>query len=149
MSLTRTKPWKKQPDLIAKAMGMSEAPKGPERSSAHLGRVRQQPCLVCDPDTQGTPTEAHHPKGLFPRTMGVRISDYLAVPLCRWHHRDGREALHTTGDEQAWWAAQRVSPMAFIQKFSKEGRAVLAEVMKPTDGAPDNSEQGQENKHAR
>lgn len=138
MTFGRPKPWKKRPDLIAKAMGMSDGDKGPDRSSAFLVRIRQQGCLCCDPDTQGTPTRAHHPRGLFPRTMGVRISDYLCVPLCDWHHTDGAEALHKTGDEQAWWAARRVSPLAFIERFSKEGRAVLAEMMKPTDGAPAN-----------
>src|SRR5712691_7730075 len=103
MTWGKPKPWKPQGPLVAKALGRMSFDKGPARSAAFLARVRRLPCLVCTPGTQTTPTEAHHPKGLFPRTMGKRIADLLSVPLCRWHHQDGPAALHRTGNEEAWW----------------------------------------------
>lgn len=121
----RRKPWKKPPPLVPKVLGESVVDKGPARDSAFLARIRGLPCLICVPGQQTAPTEAHHPKGLFPRTMGKRISDHTCCPLCRWHHQDGPDALHKTGDEAGWWERMGVDPLAFIRS-SREGREALA-----------------------
>lgn len=103
MSLARNKPWTRPPNLVAKPQTRSAEDRGPERNPAWLARIRSLPCLCCPHGKQTSPTRAHHPKGLFPRTMGRRVSDLLCLPLCDWHHTEGPGALHRTGDELAWW----------------------------------------------
>lgn len=73
------------------------------RNKAHLIFVASQPCLVC----QRTPCDAHHLKFAQPRALGRKVSDEFTVPLCRDHHVQ----LHKTGNELAWWANLKISPM--------------------------------------
>jgi hypothetical protein len=40
--------------------------------------------------------------------MGNKVSDEWSVPLCFTHHR----ALHTVGDEEAWWAEKGIDAKA-------------------------------------
>lgn len=110
----RTKPYTRPEPLIAKPQTRSAFDKGPARSTDWLTRIRSKPCLCCPHGSQQGPTRAHHPKGLFPRTIGRRISDLLCLQLCDWHHTIGPAALHRTGDEAAWWRSQGVDPYGVI-----------------------------------
>jgi hypothetical protein len=63
--------------------------------------------------------DPHHcrklkPAGLMPR------HDYLAVPLCRRHHK------MMDGNERKMWKVFEVDPRKFIAAFSPEGRAAIA-----------------------
>ena len=114
MTFARQKPWTRLEPVVPKTSGKRLDDKGPERNSAWLVRIRNMPCLTCYSGRQTTPTRAHHPKGLFPRTMGKRISDLLCLPLCDEHHTDGPDALHRTGDELHWWRSHGVEPYGSI-----------------------------------
>jgi hypothetical protein len=72
------------------------------RNKAHLAFVAAQPCLVC----QCPPCEAHHLKFAQPRSLGRKVSDEFAVPLCRDQHQQ----LHRHG-EIAWWANVQIAPI--------------------------------------
>lgn len=124
--IARRRPWTIPAPLVPKFTGAMLEHKGPARSLRHLSKVRQQGCLACPKGTQTTPTEAHHCRHLTARTMGVRKSDFTAVPLCRWHHQDGPTALHK-GNESTWWDEHRIDPRDFIRSFSAEGRDALRE----------------------
>lgn len=110
----RTKPWTRPEPLVAKAQTRRQDDKGPTRNAAWLTRIRSLPCLCCPHGRQQTPTEPHHPKGLFPRTMSKRVSDLLCLQLCQRHHRDWPGALHNTGDELGWWRSMGVDPYGVI-----------------------------------
>lgn len=101
----------------------SAVSKGPARDPAHLAKVRAWGCLVCvsQRGSYGMPVEAHHVRCIGPRTLGKRVSDYLSVPLCPYHH----VKLHA-GDEQQYWESKQINPCDFIRSFSEEGRAALA-----------------------
>ena len=114
MTFARNKPWSRPEPLVPKAGTRRQDDKGPDRSPAWLARVRSLPCLACFSGQQTTPTRAHHPKGLFQRTMGVRVSDLLCLPLCDSHHTDGPDALHKTGDELHWWKSHGIEPYGCI-----------------------------------
>jgi hypothetical protein len=73
------------------------------RDKAHLAFVAAQPCLVC----QRSPCDAHHLKFAQPRSLGRKVSDEFAVPLCRDHHQQ----LHRQGNEIAWWANLQIVPI--------------------------------------
>ena len=112
--LARKKPWTRPTDLVPRAQTRRLDDTGPTRSAAWLAAIRARPCLCCPHDRQTTPTRAHHPKGLFPRTMGRRVSDLLCLPLCDWHHTDGPDALHRDGNEARWWRAHGVDPYGVL-----------------------------------
>lgn len=114
MTLARKKPWERPEPLVAKPSTRRLDDKGPARSAGWLARIRSLPCLCCPNGRQQHPTRAHHPKGLFPRTMGRRVSDLLCMPLCDGHHTLWSQALHQTGDEAKWWRAQGVDPYGVI-----------------------------------
>lgn len=109
------RPWSRPANLVPKAASRRIDDKGPTRNAAWLAHVRSLPCLCCYAGAQQQPCEAHHPKGLFPRTTGKRISDLLVLPLCSpGHHRSGPDALHNTGDELDWWRRHGVDPYGVI-----------------------------------
>lgn len=114
MGFARNKPWSRPEPLVAKAGGRRLDDKGPTRNNAWLARIRSLPCLCCAHGQQRHPTQAHHTKGLFPRTFGRKISDLLCLQLCEWHHTLGPDALHRTGDELAWWRRMGVDPFGVI-----------------------------------
>jgi hypothetical protein len=84
------------------------------RDRAHLEFVASQPCLLCGRQ----PCDAHHLKFMQPRTLGRRVSDEFAVPLCRTHHR----ALHRYGDEAAWWTSAGVDAVTIAQALWQHTR---------------------------
>jgi hypothetical protein len=79
------------------------------RSKAHLAYVRAQPCVVC----QRRPCDAHHLKFAQTKALGRKVSDEFTVPMCREHHND----LHRHGNEMAWWANLRISPLEIARDF--------------------------------
>ena len=84
------------------------------RAPAHLAFIRTQACLVCG----RTPSDAHHLRFLQPRAMAKKVSDEFTVPLCRRHH----QLLHHDSDEQEWWAAHGVDPVAIAADLWAESR---------------------------
>lgn len=108
------KPFTRHTNLVPKPQTERQDDKGPTRNGAWLAHIRRLPCLCCPHGGQRHPTEAHHPKGLFPRTAGKRISDLFCLPLCQWHHTLSQDALHRTGDELAWWRRHGVDPYGTI-----------------------------------
>lgn len=82
------------------------------RSPAHLAFVRAQPCLVCG----RSPVDAHHLRFVQPRAMGRKVSDEFTVPLCRYHHG----LLHRDPDEQGWWQAMGIDPLAAALELWEE-----------------------------
>jgi hypothetical protein len=103
----------------------SRVAKGPARDPEHLARVRQERCLFCD---RFPPNEAHHVR-LGLRTMGVRKSDYLAVPLCSSCHR----MLHQ-GKEEHFWNGAWKAPGPWIASFSEGGRKAIQGLSLRGDG---------------
>jgi len=37
---------------------------------------------------------------VMPRGMRQGASDYSAIPLCSWHHRDARDSYHRLGERR-------------------------------------------------
>jgi hypothetical protein len=129
VTLARKRPWTKPADLVPKALGVSTADKGPTRDRAYRARIRQMPCIVCLKlgRIQAAPTDPHHPKFIVPSGT-LKPTDHFCLPVCRWHHTYGPDALHNAGDEEAWWQALGIDVRAEIAKVSKEGREALAAV---------------------
>jgi len=73
------------------------------RDKAHLKRVQEEPCLVCNRQ----PSHAHHLKFAQRRGMSQKVSDEFVVPLCALHHGD----LHRSSSEQDWWKRQAIDPL--------------------------------------
>lgn len=105
--------------LIAKADTRSRVSKGPARDEKHLALVRQWGCVICVAHRGSFgATEAHHPRELFSRTGGKRISDYLAVPLCWKHHSDQSpgDSVHKI-NRAIWWSRMGFNPMEWLKNF--------------------------------
>ena len=100
-----------RPPACEGAGGRLAFPKEPprKRNRAHLLFVRGQPCLIC----QQAPSDAHHVKFAQPRTLGRKVSDEFTVPVCRLHHHE----LHRHGNETAWWANVRISPLSIAKEL--------------------------------
>lgn len=95
-------------DHAAEANGLLNRPLR-RRSKAHLAFVRAHPCVVCERE----PCDAHHLKFAQTRALGRKVSDEFTVPMCRDHHNE----LHRHGNEMAWWANLRISPIEIARDF--------------------------------
>jgi hypothetical protein len=95
----------------------SEAPQGKlpwvkQAERLHLARVAALGCICPLPDKKGwnrceAPAEIHH---ILNGTMGRKASNYEAIPLCPYHHRQGPfgEAVHNgTRSFEAKYGSQR------------------------------------------
>lgn len=100
--------------------------KGPARDAEHLARIRLEPCVVCFHYrlTGLGAVEAHHVRCIGPRTMGVRVSDHLTIPLCRAHHA----VAHQTNEALVWAKGFGIDPAAWIARFSPEGAAEIERI---------------------
>lgn len=87
---TRLSPRRKRPRTI-------KAPRFED--PALLDRVRALPCSVCGTRIQ---VEAHHIRD-GQVGAGQKAGDDEAIPLCRFHHREGPAAFHHLG-RRAWEA---------------------------------------------
>jgi DNA recombination protein Rad52 len=79
------------------------------RDPEHLRSVASLPCLIC----ARTPTQAHHLRFAQPRSLGSKVSDEWAVPLCFIHHR----SLHDAGDEELWWQVHAIDAEAEAERL--------------------------------
>lgn len=71
--------------------------------AAHRDLVGRQPCIVSGYGGGERFCVCHHPRGLFLRTGGKRISDFLCTPLRADLHDGHGHSLHRHGDEAVWW----------------------------------------------
>jgi len=67
---------------------------GTAAGRAHMGRVKQLPCVCCG---RHPPSDAHHC-----RSNGQLRDDFKTIPLCKNHHQ-GAEGYHT---QKATWEAE-------------------------------------------
>jgi hypothetical protein len=96
-----------EPQLIVPVIDKSALALGAPkrlRDAAHIKFIDAQPCLICG----RSPSQAHHLRFAQPRAMSNKVSDEWTVPLCFTHHR----ALHTVGNEEAWWAEKGIDAKA-------------------------------------
>lgn len=59
----------------------------------HLDRVSSLGCIIC-----GAPASLHHPR--FSCGMSQRASNWLAIPLCPWHHQQGPHGIAIHNGQQ-------------------------------------------------
>jgi ERF superfamily len=101
------------------------------RNREHLRYVSQQACLVCG----RKPSDPHHLGFTQPRSLGRKVSDEFAVPLCRGHHR----AVHRSRDERAWWKQAGIDPIKVARRLWKEthgmGKLPFGRAARPHGGA--------------
>lgn len=67
------------------------------RSRKYLEFIREQRCLINNGACTYMPIEAAH---TGPHGMGIKGSDLLCLPLCRWHHQIGPESYHQLGEKR-------------------------------------------------
>jgi DNA recombination protein Rad52 len=103
------------PEPIDKSALLLGAPKR-VRDPEHLKFINSQPCLICG----RAPVHAHHLRFAQPRAMSNKVSDEWSVPLCFTHHR----ALHTVGDEEAWWAEKGIDAKAEAQRLWRQSHGI-------------------------
>ena len=65
-------------------------------SRHYLKFVRSLPCAICQNDQ----VQAHHQIGSKMRGMGIKVSDFRAMPLCIAHHGELHSRGHKTWEEQ-------------------------------------------------
>lgn len=68
-----------------------------QRNSMYLNWIRRQPCLKCST----IPCHAHHTES---GGMGIKGSDYSAIPLCAYHHA----TLHATTSKRGDWTTEEL-----------------------------------------
>jgi hypothetical protein len=95
------------------------------RDRAHLEFVASQPCLLCGRQS----SEPHHLRFVQPRTLGRKVSDEYAVPLCRTHHRE----VHRHGDEAAWWKAANIDAIGIADRLWQHTRLKGASIPEHID----------------
>ncbi len=94
----------------------SKVSKGPIRDPEHLTRVRGLNCMGCHAPG---PSEAHHIRECYPRTMGVRVGDNKVIPLCRLCHR----SIHETGQWATPDIARANAAEYYAETLSLRGKA--------------------------
>lgn len=101
---------------------MRTLPPRPERlrSPKHLARLRTLPC--CIPECRGGPVDPHHLTHVQPKGRGLKASDALTVPLCRWSHHSATSTagVHHIGDERAFWAGHGIDPVTIAARLWAE-----------------------------
>ena len=89
----------------------------------YLEWIRTLPCGYCN--DQITPTESHHLKGdLNQSGVGMKANDFLAMPLCSFHHDQFHRALW----EGDWKFDQRRILILTLIHAIKEGVLVLGDI---------------------
>ena len=116
------------PEPVDKSTLLLGAPKR-IRDPQHLRFINAQPCLVCG----RAPVHAHHLRFAQPRSMGNKVSDEWAVPLCFTHHR----ALHTVGNEEAWWVEKGIDAKAEALRLWRQSHGIP----EPTEVEPGGNEE--------
>ena len=102
-------------------MAALSKPLGPWRSIAHLSMVRAQPYCACGV-THGV--QAAHIRNATDGGMGIKPSDYWAVPLCHDCHQE----QHRVG-EVTFWEACGLDPWVvarYLGRTSRQSGAIAA-----------------------
>lgn len=81
------------------------------RSAAYLGWIRDQACCVC---YNGAPSQAAHVRIGGHGGVGLKPSDFRAVPLCARCHG----IQHQYG-ERSFWAGSQKDPEAVIEALNR------------------------------
>ena len=83
------------------------------RSSKHLEKVRDFPCVIC----KNPSVDAHHLRITgHKRGMSIKNSDEFTIPLCRKHH----EELHNFGSEALFLALHGIDHMLILAQMKGE-----------------------------
>lgn len=83
----------------------------PYRSKPYLAHVRGYPCFSCG----GPASDAHHLRHATtggPSGVASKVSDAMAVPLCRMCHMK----VHTWGDEELYWIDRGIDPIVWARE---------------------------------
>lgn len=87
-----------------------------ERDAKHMACVACLPCVVCF----SRPVHVAHvrmadlERGKPMTGKGEKPSDRWTVPLCPYHHVDGPDAQHKSG-EREWWERQGIDAIALCE----------------------------------
>jgi hypothetical protein len=98
---------------------LRKLPKKPKRetrfrSQRHLKHVRSHYCVSCDADA---PIEAAHLRIGTDGGMGLKPSDFFAVPLCGGSDGSGcHQRQHTIG-ERTFWREVGKDPLEIIEEL--------------------------------
>ena len=135
MNLKKKKRPSTPPLGIPKTSSRSRVSKKPLQDLAHRRRVNGAHCLVCN---WPPPSESHHIRECFPRTMSRRIGDDKVVPLCTSTvSRPGcHENLHKYS--RRFWIALKLDPVPVAAALyaetlalrSKEGRQAIEQLQR-------------------
>ena len=68
--------------------------------------VKQLPCVICG---KPGPSDAHHV--IHGRYGGRKPDGFHTIPLCKGHHQNGPEAIHTN---KAAWAAKHGPDYSYL-----------------------------------
>lgn len=83
----------------------------PARSQEYRRWIASQPCIIC-----GGPSECAHVGPV--RGLAQKCSDYETVPLCREHHRTGRDSVHTL--QKLFWNHHGISREKITNYFREQ-----------------------------
>lgn len=103
--------------LFKRAEGIRRAMRDEPSDDAYLRLIRQLPCLHCGME----PSEAAHVRMASAAHgkasgLGKTPADCWAVPLCRDHHTEARDAQHKRG-ERMWWYALGINPLEVAERL--------------------------------
>ena len=85
MPLTARTPVRK----VSKKRAAHRASRAGKDEMAYMAAVKEHPCIVC---RRMGPSDAHH--CIHGRYGARKPSGYKTIPLCKWCHQDGPEAIH-------------------------------------------------------
>ena len=81
-----------------------------ENDKKYLAYIRTLPCLIGGCTGKAVP---HHESGLSDDpSMAMKCSDYLAVPMCLYHH----DKRHTIGFK-TFWKIYRIDPRVVVDRL--------------------------------
>lgn len=88
-----------------------ESRKGRDEDSAFLAFIRSLPCVICRRTFR---VEAAH---VGQRGLGQKCSDRETIPLCAFHHREGKHAHHRLGKN--FWTYWNLDRYGIIAKYQR------------------------------
>mgnify|MGYP003665603606 CR=1 FL=1 len=94
--------------------------KGPAGRAAldYMGAVKRLPCVVCGV----SPCDAHH--CFHDRYSTAKGDDLDTIPLCKWCHQDGPEAIHRI---KRTWAEKYGPDHSYIEQTRRNVAALLGD----------------------
>ena len=86
------------------------------KDAKYIECVKQLPCVICEaygePYGQA-PSDAHHP--ICGRYSGAKVSDYMAIPLCKSHHQSGEHGKVAIHLGKATWVKLYGNDIDYIE----------------------------------